>query len=157
MAFDDAIEFGVNAGKLLVIPLDAGAQFANLSIDFADFLLHLRHVRSTVAAQPAQVLLQSNHLVGDFPPACLAKGLRNGLVKFSDGKRLRLNLALFPTLCASIEKLFHLVPPRDQEEQTADPGSQLNSVRGHGVGLSGQQCCAGVKKDGRGLTDCGIS
>src|SRR5512133_3059525 len=55
VAFDDAIELGVDAGQLLVVELDGGAQLADLAVHLAEFLLQLAHVGAPLLAQCRQL------------------------------------------------------------------------------------------------------
>jgi hypothetical protein len=131
LTFDNAIKFCVDARELLIVPLDRSPQLAHLSIHFADFLLNLRHIGSTVVAQHRHLLFEAKHLVGEFTPARLTERLGYWLIKLGHRQGLRLYFVFVGALRASIQKSLDLVPASDQKKQTPNPRGQFHRVRIH--------------------------
>jgi hypothetical protein len=116
VAFDHAIEFGIDPGELLVVQIHGRAQFADLAVHFVDLLLQFGNVSAAIAPQPAQLVFQAQNLLGNLPAPALTKCFGDGLIESSDGQRLRLDFAGCGALPAPVKEFLDLVPSSNQEK-----------------------------------------
>jgi hypothetical protein len=133
LAFDDAVEFGVNTGELLVVEFDRGAEFADFAVDLIDFVLEFPDLSAALEAQAADFVLQAQSLIREFTATAVAEAFGDGLIELGDGQRLRLNFTRRAAMRAAVEKFFDLIPTGDEEEKAAEPGGDFKGGGGHGA------------------------
>jgi hypothetical protein len=126
LTFNHPVELGVDSCELLVVQFNRSPQLADFSIHLVDFLLQLRNIRPSFPAKPAYFVFQAQHLIRELAPASLTQRFAYGLVNGCDRQRLRMALRLASTPCSAIEKLFYLVPTRNQQEKTSYPGREFH-------------------------------
>jgi hypothetical protein len=126
LTFNHPVELRVDSCELLVIQFNRSPQLADFSIHFVDFLLQLRNIRPPFTPKAAHLVFQAQHLIRELAPARLAQRFAYGLFNGCDRQRLRMALRSASTPCSPIEKLFYLVPTRNQQEKTSYPGREFH-------------------------------